>query len=172
MLIRRETPDDVDAIDAVHRAAFATVASEGDTPEALLVRRLRVDRGWVAELSLVAEDSAGAVVGHVVGTVGAIDATPVLGIGPLGVLPTHQGRGVGSALMHAVLAAADARDHPVVVLLGSVEYYRRFGFVAASTIGIVAPEVDWGDHFQARRLSTWNAAPTGRFRYATPFEEL
>ena len=41
---------------------------------------------------------------------GHIDGQPALGLGPLGVMHAHQRRGIGNALMHGVLAAADARD--------------------------------------------------------------
>ena len=43
--------------------------------------------------------------------------------GPLSVRPDRQRRGVGSALMHAVLGAADALGEPLVALLGSTAYY-------------------------------------------------
>jgi putative acetyltransferase len=171
MLIRREAAHDLDPIDAIHRAAFA----RPDTPdpvEARLVCDLRADLGWVPALSLVAEDPDGAVVGHVVCTVGAVGGRPALGLGPLGVLPEHQGHGVGAALMHAVLGAADALDHTVVVLLGHVDYYPRFGFVPAQTLGIMPTDPTWGAHFQARPLSAWSPAITGEFRYAAPFDAL
>ncbi len=74
--------------------------------------------------------------------------------------------------MHAVVAAADALDFPVVVLLGHVDYYPRFGFVAASTLAIEPPDPSWGEHFQARPLAGWSPALAGRFRYAAPFERL
>lgn len=168
MLVRRETDADVDAIDAVHRAAFA-----GEEPvEVALVRRLRADRGWIPTLSLVVEDSAGAVAGHVVCTAGSLDRGSAVGLGPIGVHPDRQRGGYGSALMHAVLAAADALDHAVVVLLGHRDYYPRFGFVAAHRLGITPPDPAWGDHFQARPLSAWTPEVGGAFRYAAPFEEL
>jgi putative acetyltransferase len=123
MLIRRETHDDIADIDAVHRAAFARPESDTEPPEVQLVHRLRADMGWMPALSLVAEDATSAVVGHVVCTVGSIEQATALGLGPLGVLPSHQRRGVGDALMHSVLGAADALGFPVVVLLGHVGYY-------------------------------------------------
>jgi putative acetyltransferase len=172
VLIRRETVDDLEAIDAVHAAAFARPGLAGPSPEVSLVRELRADAGWVPALSLVAEDASGAVVGHVVCTIGAVGAHPALGLGPLGVLPGHQRRGVGRALMHAVLAAADALDHPVVVLLGHVGYYPRFGFRPAESLGIRAPDPAWSEHFQARRLSAWSSAVSGEFRYAAPFDAV
>lgn len=173
MLIRRERPDDVDAIDQVHREAFAATAAERTEPiEAGLVHALRADAGWVPALSLVAEDPDGLVIGHVVCTEGAIDATPVVGLGPIGVRVEHQGRHVGHALMHAVLAAADALDYPLVVLLGHTDYYPRFGFVPAATLGIVPPDPTWADHFQARPLATYTPALRGPFHYAKPFQAL
>ena len=166
MLIRRETPADVGRIDEVHRQAFAGPV------EADLVHALRADKGWVPALSLVAEDAGGAVVGHAVCTEGAVGSTPVVGLGPIGVVPGVQRRGIGSALMHAVIAAADALDYPLVALLGHLDYYPRFGFVPASSLGVMAPEPKWGDHFQVRTLATWPAGLQGSFRYATPFEAL
>jgi putative acetyltransferase len=172
VLIRRESVDDVDAIDAVHAGAFARPGLDGRPPEVTLVRDLRADAGWVPALSLVVEEVGGAIVGHVACTVGAVGDRPALGLGPLGVLPEHQRRGAGSALMHAVLGAADALDHSVVVLLGAVGYYRRFGFGPAGSLGIAAPDPAWGEHFQARRLSAWSPAVTGVFRYAAPFDAV
>jgi len=119
----------------------------------------------------VAED-AGRLVGHVVCTRAHVAGTPALGLGPLGVLPTHQKRGVGSALMHAVLGAADALNEPAVVLLGHLEYYPRFGFHPAAAFGITPPDPTWGAHFQVRPLSTYDPAMRGPFAYAHPFNKL
>jgi putative acetyltransferase len=165
VLIRREQPTDVDAIHAVHADAFETALEAG------LVRALRADAGWLPELSLVAERD-GAVVGHVVCTRAHVGDAPALGLGPLGVREHHQRTGVGSALMHAVLGAADALREPVVVLLGHRDFYPRFGFVPATTLGIEPPEPDWGDHFQARPLTAYTPKLRGGFAYAKPFTEL
>jgi putative acetyltransferase len=165
VLLRRETDDDVGAIDEVHERAFGRVV------EARLVHALRVDPGWVPALALVAQDRAGHVVGHVVGTLGRVDGVPVAGIGPLGVRPEEQGRGVGQALVHAVLAAADALDLPLAVLLGAPGYYSRFGFVAGSELGVGPPDPAWGEHFQVRPLGTYRFE-RGQFTYAAPFADL
>ncbi|MET1072703.1 MAG: N-acetyltransferase [Umezawaea sp.] len=167
MLIRREEPGDVDVIRSVTEAAFA--ARPGG--EAELVGRLRADPGWIPSLSLVAVVD-GAVVGHVVCTRATLSGEPVLGLGPLSVLPSHQGAGVGKALVHTVLGAADALGEPLVVLLGSPAYYSRFGFELAAQHGIVPPEAEWAPHFQVRTLSAHRASLRGPFRYAEPFERL
>jgi putative acetyltransferase len=166
VLIRRETPADVHRIDEVHRQAF-----EGPV-EADLVQALRADAGWVPALSLVAEDAAGAVVGHVVCTEGAVGPIKVVGLGPIGVVPGVQRTGIGSALMHAVIAAADALNYPLVVLLGHLDYYPRFGFVPASRLGVTPPNPNWRGAFQARPLAAWHAGLGGAFRFAAPFEAL
>lgn len=162
VLIRRELPSDVDAIHAVHRGAFDTAV------EADLVTALRADAGWLPALSLVAE-AGGTVVGHVVCTRGHIAGAPALGLGPLGVVPARQRTGVGTALMHAVLGAADALGEPIVVLLGHRDYYPRFGFAPAAAFGIRPPVPEWDDHFQARPLTAYSPALRGEFAYAAPF---
>ena len=174
VLIRREAPSDADAVDAVHRAAFAGGTEPGAEPvEVGLVRALRADPGWIPALALVAEDPGGAVVGHVTCTAGTLGGNPrAVGLGPIGVLPEHQRAGVGGALMHAVLAAADALGYAAVVLLGHVDYYPRFGFVPARTLAITPPDPSWGDHFQARPLAVWRPELAGPFRYSAPFEQL
>ena len=73
--------------------------------------------------------------------------------------------------MRAVIAAADDLGEPLVGLLGDPGYYRRFGFVPAREVGVVAPESSWGDFFQVRTLSSY-AGEVGRFRYAAPFARL
>lgn len=173
MLIRRELPTDVDVIDEIHRQAFAPGTPEGTEPvEVGLVRALRDDPGWVPALSLVADLGDGRPIGHVVATEGAVGDVTAIGLGPIGVLPAHQISGVGHALMHAVLGAADALDYPVVVLLGHADYYPRFGFVEATSLGITPPDPTWGAHFQARPLAGYTPAVRGPFRYAAPFDAL
>ena len=166
MLVRREVTADIGSIDDVHRQAF-------DGPvEAGLVHALRADAGWVPALSLVAEGAGGQVVGHVVCTEGSLDGVAAVGLGPIGVLPSLQRTGVGQALMHAVVAAADALEYPLVALLGHLDYYPQFGFVPASQLGVAAPNPEWGDYFQARPLAAWHGGLRGTFRYAAPFDAL
>jgi putative acetyltransferase len=172
VLIQRETPEHVDAIRAVTAAAFAHPDRSNPAVEARLVDELRACEGWLPALSVVALDGGGEVIGHVVCTRAWVGPEPALGLGPLSVHPQHQRRGVGSALVHAVLGAADALDEPVVVLLGSPTYYTRFGFVLAEEIGITPPDPAWRPHFQARTLAAFTPAVRGRFAYAEPFSRV
>ena len=175
--LRRSTPDDVGPIRSLTAAAFASASHSAppvddtdDPGEAALVVWLLDDPTAIPQLSLVAEED-GRLVGHVIGSRGRIDEAPAIGVGPVSVHPDHQGRGVGSALMYAVLGAAQALDEPVVVLLGNPAYYARFGFGPASAVGIAAPEPEWGDLFQALALGA-GPVPRGTFRYAEPFDRL
>jgi predicted N-acetyltransferase YhbS len=54
-------------------------------------------------------------------------------LGPLAVDPSCRELGVGAALMNHALAAARARGHGAVVLLGDAPYYARFGFSGLKT---------------------------------------
>jgi len=73
-------------------------------------------------------------------------------------------------MMHAVLSAADALDVPLVGLLGSREYYSRFGFTLAETLGIESPYPELSHHFQIRILAGYDSSISGRFRYAPAFD--
>jgi putative acetyltransferase len=173
VLIRRETAGDADVIHAITAAAFFPVRNrKGEGPaEARLVDELRAGPAWLPSLSLVATGSGGEVIGHVLCTRAHVDQAPVLGLGPLSVRPDRQRRGVGSALVHAVLGAADALDEPVVVLLGDPGYYGRFGFRLSNEYQIIPPKPGWQPHFQVRTLAAYrDHEPRGTFRYPEPFD--
>lgn len=80
-------------------------------------------------VSLVAEQG-GELVGHVATSpVVVSDGTAGWhGLGPISVLPEHQGKGIGSALMHAALRALREQGVAGCMLVGDPGYYRRFGF--------------------------------------------
>jgi predicted N-acetyltransferase YhbS len=177
VIVRREQPADHDAVRQLHRAAFTRDPATGvlrpaeAVPEARLVDELREDAGFLPHLSLVAVDGDD-LVGHVLATRGWLEpfGTPVLGLGPLGVRPELQRRGVGTVLVHALLAVAEACDERLVALLGDPAYYRRFGFVRSTELDVEPPAAAWGGHFQARQLT--GPPVRGTFRYADPFARL
>ncbi|OXM52139.1 GNAT family N-acetyltransferase [Amycolatopsis alba] len=171
MLIRQEIPADIEAIHAVHLAAFAKHSVP--VVEAKLVDELRADGDLIGALSIVAERD-GKVVGHVCCSPSRLgsDEKSTVGLGPLGVLPEHHATGVGSALVHAVLGAADALGYGAVVLLGDPNYYSRFGFVLAERHGITPPVADWAPHFQVRTLRAYTPELQGEFRYSPAFDRL
>jgi putative acetyltransferase len=174
MLVRQETPADSDAVRRVHVQAFARPGPGGPVPpEAPLVEELRQTTAFLPDLSLVALIGP-EVVGHVMSTRATLGPGefPVLGLGPLGVLPAHQGRGVGIALMEASIALVDQLGESMIVLLGDPGYYRRFGFESASDYGIEPPDPGWAPHFQVLTFGAYDPRQRGRFTYAEPFDRV
>jgi predicted N-acetyltransferase YhbS len=129
--IRLERSADRPAGLEVERAAFGAT---GDTDVAI-VEAVRDEEGAYA---LVAEEG-GRVVGHIQFSRAWIGDTPVLALGPIGVLPERQGRGIGSALVAAGLAEARGRGERAVILLGDPGYYGRLGFGPAIALGLRNP---------------------------------
>lgn len=173
MLVRRELPTDVRAVADVHADAFAPLYPGAAPVEPGLVTALRAGGDWLPRFAFVAELD-GAVVGHVCLTRATLgpDRLPALALGPIGVRQRVARRGVGSALMHAVLGAADAHGEGIVVLLGHTDYYPRFAFRPAAELGIEPEEPEWGPHFQARPLTAYRPELRGVFRYPAPFRQL
>jgi putative acetyltransferase len=127
--IHLEQPADREASLEVERAAF-----ESDT-EASIVIAVRDEEGSFA---LVAEEG-GTVVGHVQLSRAWVGADPVLALGPVGVMPDRQGRGIGRALLEAAAAEARDRNEIAVILLGDPSLYPRFGYQPASCLGLRNP---------------------------------
>ncbi len=174
MLIRRQQADDYEAIrqvyaEAFRRPRFRPPQNPGSVPpEVGLFEALWEAGDAIPGLSFTALTDAG-VVGHVTASKATIAANAVVAVGPIGVLPDHQGRGIGSALMNALLAAGDAAEVSLIVLLGAPQYYSRFGFRPAAELGVISPDPEWGDALQARPLSAYRESVAGPFQYAAAF---
>jgi putative acetyltransferase len=128
--IRQETIGDEAAIKDVVARAFdgKFYADEND---ALLVDGLR--NAGVLILSLVAT-LKGQIIGQVALSPATIGDARYLCVGPLAVLPDHQRKGVGSALMGHALGVAQVYGRDGVVLQGDLNYYSRFGFEVFSSV--------------------------------------
>jgi len=128
-VVRLERPDDRRASLRVEKAAFSRL------DEAAIVGRVRDEPGSFALVAI--EDDE--VVGHVQMSRAWIGSQPLLALGPIAVLPDRQGRGIGSALVREALQEARRRDEVGVMLLGSPDYYPRFGFRPGATWGLRNP---------------------------------
>ncbi|MFT4121375.1 GNAT family N-acetyltransferase [Bradyrhizobium sp.] len=130
--IRAERAADVAAREALLDASF------GDNRHGRTCQRLRDGRAPAAGLALAAVHE-----GKLVGTVRlwhvSAGGRPALVLGPLAVDPACRELGIGAALMHQALAAARARGHAAVILLGDAPYYARFGFSAEKTAELSLP---------------------------------
>ena len=124
--IRSESASDVDAREALLDACF------GDNRHLRTCQRLRDGQAPAQGLafSVVRE-------GRLIGTVRlwhvSAGGVPALVLGPLAVDPSCRKLGIGTALVQRALAAAKARGHGAVLLLGDAPYYERFGFSALKT---------------------------------------
>ncbi len=161
MIIRPETAADHEAIRTVNDEAF------GDPIDAKLVDAIRASDRFLPELSLVAV-SEGQTLGHVISSY--VDVEPgarrVLQVGPLAVLPSHQRRGIGTALMEETIRIADVRAEPLLLIEGNPKYYERFGFSRADAVGIEPPpEAHGPQYFMIRPLSTYDPGFRGRAIY-------
>lgn len=52
---------------------------------------------------------------------------------------TTRGQGIGADLIHHGLNAARHQGHAIVLLVGELDFYGRFGFASASARGITMP---------------------------------
>lgn len=161
MIVRAETPDDHADIRHIVDEAF------GDTITGDIVDAIRVSDRFVPELSLVAV-SEGQALGHVISSY--VDLVPgsrrVLQVGPLAVVPSHQRRGIGSALMQETIRIADDMGEPMLMIEGSPVYYGRFGFTRADERGIEMPPESHGpQYFMLRPLRAYDPTLRGRAVY-------
>ena len=162
-MIGEETPDDIEAVAALNRAAF------GGEEEAEIIDRLRRDGLFV--LSLVERDGAG-VVGHILFSDldVSVDGRVVraVALAPMAVAPARQRMGIGSRLVRHGLKMLKDRGWEAVIVVGHPTYYPRFGFSAALAARLAAPFS--GEVFMALELKAGALAGTsGAVRYPRAF---
>jgi putative acetyltransferase len=126
MIIRKETPADIDAIAHVTTAAFKTLPISNQT-EQYIIKALRAAE--VLSISLVAEID-GQIVGHIAFSPVTVSdgAKDWYGLGPISVLPGYQRQGIGKALVNEGLSLLKEMGGQGCALVGDPDYYKRFGF--------------------------------------------
>ena len=96
-----------------------------------------------------------------------------MGLAPMAVLPEHQNKGIGSALVRAGLEQCRNLGFAAVIVLGHPEFYPRFGFKPACRFNIdsqygVPQEVFMVIELEPSALS----GVTGRAEYHEAFNSL
>lgn len=168
MVIRQERREDYGTVYRVVQEAFASAEESGGT-EQDLVAALRKSPGFLPELSLVAEED-GEIIGHILFTRAFVGARPVLALAPLSVLPAHQRKGVGLALMERGHAIARELGYGYSVVLGHPAYYPKAGYVPAERYGVRPPfPVEAEGAFMALRLDPGAEGLDGVIRYDPAF---
>lgn len=149
--IRQENEKDYDAIYDVVKTAFSK-SEHCDGNEQDLVNDLRKGNAYIPELSLVANDND-KIVGYIMFTKINIGENEEIALAPLAVLPEYQRQGIGSLLIKEGHRIAKELGYNYSVVLGSENYYPKFGYVPAKVYGIKAPfEVD-DKNFMAVKLN-------------------
>ncbi len=126
------TEADPQAVEALLDAAFGT-DRRGRT-----AYRLREGASPLPALSFAAWDDR-----RLVGTLQSWPVTlqtsagnePLVMVGPVAVAPDAQSKGVGKAMMAALIEAADRIGSDALMMIGDPDYYNRWDFTAARTGG-------------------------------------
>jgi putative acetyltransferase len=161
MIVRLETPGDIQAIRIVEEIAF------GQRDEAQLVDDLRAEGDAV--FSLVASQEE-IVTGHVMFS-RMTAPFPALALGPIAVLPEYRRKGIASHLICEGIAHSEVAGWAGIFVLGDPVFYRRFGFKIGRAIGFTSPYA--GPHLMALSLRG-NELPTdaGIIEHAPAFARL
>ena len=169
--IRLERPGDLEQIYAIEAAAF------GGEAHARLVDALRADDALI--LSQVAEVE-GEIVGHAAYSfISVTDGDCVRrfpALGPIAVSPPLQSQGIGSALARAGLRALTEAGYGMAFLVGSPNYYPRFGYLPAQPLGFSSDYVEPGgshQHFMVALLQdSMPGEVRGHVRFHPAFAEV
>ena len=165
--IRQENQKDYEEVYMVVKTAFE-MAEHSDGNEQDLVVDLRNSDSFIPELSLVAvkEDK---IVGYILFTKIKIENHEEIALAPLAVLPEYQKQGIGSMLIEQGHKIAKKLGYHYSIVLGSENYYPKFGYIAATQYGIQAPFDVADENFMAIKLNDADTGIQGVVQYAKEF---
>jgi putative acetyltransferase len=161
--VRFEQPEDSGGIRQTNELAF------GAPLEARLVDALRGSAGSISLVATMDER----VVGHILFTPVTLEPAVTLriaGLAPMAVRPEHQRSGIGSQLVRAGLDECGRQGYSAIVVLGHPDYYPRFGFVPAHTLGLTCEFPSPPEAFMALELVSGSLPRrSGLVRYLPEF---
>lgn len=163
MLIRYETPDDIDAIHDLTWTAFKPMPYSDDT-EAEIIRKLRAAGDLT--ISLVAEEES-EILGHVAFSPVTINGVHDgwFGLGPISVKPERQRQGIGKALITRGLELLSERGASGCALIGNPDIYGRAGFSSDGQLTYLDL-----DTRLVQRIVLRGPVPRGTLQFAPAFE--
>ncbi|HOH46957.1 MAG TPA: N-acetyltransferase [Candidatus Cloacimonadota bacterium] len=181
MEIRLETPADYYAVESLTREAFWNLHVPG-CDEHLLVNLLRENEIFLPKLDFVAlldeeESGEAAIVGNIMYAKAILrdlsgQDCEVISFGPVSVLPCHQGKGIGSALIRHSLEQARLQGHQAVLIYGDPAYYGRFGFRPGEELGISGEEGYYNPALQYLELVPGYLPRSGSYFILDPVYQL
>lgn len=161
--IRFEKDGDEQAIHRLTVRAFEPM-SFSDGTEAAIIDQLRKDGDLTVSLVAVERNQ---IVGHIAFSPVTIGGRHGgwYGLGPVSVRPDLQKKGIGSKLIREGLAQLKDRGAAGCALIGSPEYYSRFGFKSDGSLtyqDVSSRYVQW--------LSFGSSSASGLLNFAHAFE--
>ncbi|EGC32470.1 hypothetical protein DICPUDRAFT_81702 [Dictyostelium purpureum] len=127
------------------KVAFSN-AEHSDHDEHNLIQRLRGEELYNNDFEIVVKDKNdnNKIVGYALLSEIKIcknESTPpfkAVCLAPIAVLPSHQKQGIGKLLMKEIEEIATKYRYPAISILGSPNYYSKFGYVPSSNFNINA----------------------------------
>jgi predicted N-acetyltransferase YhbS len=131
MIIRQEVPSDYDEVCNLVKTSFATNSDDDGTTH-IYLNEIRKKDIYVPELSLVAENDIGTLIGQIV-LYKTVITTPSeqlteLLLSPICVHPDYFRRGIARAMVDKVIIIAKEMGFKAVFLCGNPKIYGRLGF--------------------------------------------
>ncbi|TCO69258.1 GNAT family N-acetyltransferase [Marinisporobacter balticus] len=147
--IRLENQNDFRNVENMTREAFWNLYRPGCV-EHFIIHKIRKISAFIKELDFVACDED-IIVGNIIYSKARVvnknkEEFEVLCMGPLGVLPTYQGKGIGTLLMKHSIKVAKTLGFNAIVIFGNPNFYHRFGFKNAKEYNI---QTSLGANFEA-----------------------
>jgi len=139
ILLRQETVSDYEIVEEVTREAFWNQHVPG-CDEHYLVYIMRQAQAFIKELDFVAVVN-GTVVGNIMYTKSKViddngTEHKVITFGPVSVLPSYQGKGIGYKLIEHTMKLAKELGYNAIITYGDPEYYKKYGFIGAKSYDI------------------------------------
>ncbi|WML33479.1 N-acetyltransferase [Clostridium sp. OS1-26] len=146
--IRLENENDFRNVENIIREAFWDVYKPGCV-EHLIVHKIRKVSAFIRELDFIACDGE-VTIGNIIYSKAKIinegnEEFQVLCMGPIGVLPSYQGKGIGTLLIKHSINVARTLGYNAIIIFGNPNYYHRFGFENAEEYNI---QTSWGANFE------------------------
>lgn len=165
--LRQETPNDYFETENVVREAFWNHYTPACNDH-YLIHIMRDCPAFVPELDLVATEGE-KIIGSVMCLKSYIEGDDgnryeVLSLGPIGILPEYQRKGIGGMLIARTKEIAKELGFRGVLLCGDPDYYTHQGFSAAETLGIRNAENMYADALHVCELYVGSLADA-RGRY-------
>lgn len=136
--IRSEDIKDIHGIRVLNQSAFVNGENE-----ARLVELIRDSENFIPDLSLVAVDEKGEIIGHILFSIISLlskkGVIPTIALAPMAVKPEYQNSGIGSALVKKGLNKCKSLGYQHVFVLGHPNFYPKFGFQPSKIFGVNAP---------------------------------